>query len=338
MIEIDGSRGEGGGQILRTALGLSMLTGKAFHLAHIRAGRKIPGLRNQHLACVRAAKTVSHADSTGDFIGSDDLVFCPGDIACGDFAFDVGSAGSSTLVLQTILPALIQSSGRSDVEIKGGTHNTFAPPEHFFSRVFCPLLGRIGFAVDCTLGRYGFYPAGGGIIRAGIMRESQTKPLVLCDRGRLLSAHVRAIVSNLNEEIAKSESDAVARGLGLKNLQIHTESVESNGPGNVVMIELCHENVTEVFTGFGERGKHRDRVSGEAILEAREYISSGAPVGKHLADQLLIPLAIAKGGSFITLTPTLHTRTNAEIIKRFLDVEIVFEQKSADLCEITVHS
>jgi RNA 3'-terminal phosphate cyclase (ATP) len=336
MIEIDGSLGEGGGQILRTSLGLSALTGKSFHMTNIRAGREKPGLRKQHLACVRAARKITDARCSGDFVGSREIVFQPGRAIPGEYGFDIGSAGSGTLVLQTIIPPLLATNAVSTVTVTGGTHNTFAPPYHFLAKSFSPLLARIGLCLECDIERYGFYPRGGGIIRASVSRPGAPMRLHLTERGKLLTASVHAVVSNLSEEIARSEADTVARGLGLPGVRTSFESVESDGPGNAVMIELSYENVTEVFTGFGEMRKHRDRVAGEALAEALEYAATGAPVGKHLADQLLVPLAAERGGSFLTCEPTLHTRTNAIVVRMFMRAEIRIERAAGETYRITV--
>ncbi len=336
MVQIDGSFGEGGGQILRTALGLSLATGKAFRIYDIRAGRKNPGLRSQHLACVRAARTIGNAGCSGDSIGSRELEFHPGKVAHGSYSFDVGTAGSATLVLQTVIPALIATDGETAIEVTGGTHNAFAPPYDFFANAFSPLLRRIGITIRSSILKYGFYPAGGGRIEATVSGPANKEAFVLRERGNLVKAEARAVVANLGEDITDSEIRKVIEELDSQEILTSAERVRSAGPGNAVTITLAYESVTDVFTGFGERGKHRDSVAAEAIDEANAYISSGAPVGKHLADQLLVPLALGGGGCFVTSEPTLHTKTNAEVIRMFLDAGINMRPIDGDRFEITV--
>jgi RNA 3'-terminal phosphate cyclase (ATP) len=238
---------------------------------------------------VRAASAVGNSECSGDNLGSRDLVFHPGKTEPGSYSFDVGSAGSATLVLQTVLPPLLATNAKSAISVTEGTHNTFAPPFDFFAHTFSALLARIGIRIDSSIERYGFYPAGGGRITSSISRQDGNDPFVLVEQGKLVNAKVRAIVSNLPAEIAAAEAQLVIEELDAEEIESSIEKAASNGPGNVVMIELNYENVTEIFTGFGEKGKHRDEVAREAIDEANEYIDSGVPVGQHLADQLLIP-------------------------------------------------
>jgi RNA 3'-terminal phosphate cyclase (ATP) len=322
MITIDGSIGEGGGQILRTALALSLVTQQAFRIQNIRAGRQKPGLLRQHLTAVEAATKVGNATVDGAALGSKELVFKPAKIRPGDYRFAVGTAGSATLVLQTVLPALILGTESSRLKLEGGTHNPHAPPFDFLERAFLPLLNRLGPKVTANLDRAGFFPAGGGRFSVEITPVEKLQPLDLSDRGESKNRSARAIISNLSPGVANRELKVVSEKLGWARECLHVEEVESNGPGNALLMELAFENITEVFTGFGERGVLAETVAENVIQEVREYLASGVPVGEHLADQLLIPLALAGSGTFRTGKLSRHTRTNIEVISRFLPAQI----------------
>jgi RNA 3'-terminal phosphate cyclase (ATP) len=330
MITIDGSFGEGGGQILRTSLALSLVTGKPFRIERIRAGRKTPGLLRQHLTAATAASRIGCAAVSGANIGSQELTFEPGVLTPGQYSFAVGTAGSTTLVLQTVLPALLIAPGPTTLTLEGGTHNPFAPPFDFLVRSFIPLIERMGPKVEARLERPGFYPAGGGKIQVNVTPVGpgeHLRRLDLIDRGEVVARRARAVVANLPESIAERELDVVKRKLSWQKDWLAAESVEgSRGPGNVVMIEIEYRNVTEVFTGFGERGVRAEGVAEKAVKEARRYLGSEAAVGEYLADQLLLPMAMAGGGSFTTLPLSRHALTNIEVIGKFLDVEVEVSQ------------
>lgn len=336
MVTIDGSFGEGGGQILRTSLALSLVTGKPFRMERIRARRPKPGLRRQHLTAVRAATEVSQAEVEGAELGARDLVFVPGGVRPGEYRFDVGSAGSTTLVLQTVLPALMIAGGPSQLRLEGGTHNIYAPPVDFLEKAFLPILGRMGPKVEVNIERPGFYPVGGGRIRVGIQPEPRLRRVDLTERGRILRRAACGVVSRLPLHIAEREVDVVRRRMSWPAECVSTRQVESSGPGNVVTIEIHGEHVTEVFTGFGKVGVPAEKVAARAVREARRYLKAGVPVGEHLADQLLIPMALAGGGTFRTLAPSSHTTTNVETLGRFLDVSVRLEEVEKDVWEVAV--
>jgi len=324
MITIDGSFGEGGGQILRTSLGLSLVTGKPFHIVKIRAGRKQPGLLRQHLTAVTAASRVGCAEVTGASIGSTELTFSPQTILAGPYEFAVGTAGSATLVLQTVLPALLVADAPSTITLEGGTHNPFAPPFDFLARCFLPIINRMGAGVAAELERPGFYPAGGGRFQVTVTPASgKLKPLDLIERGDILNRRGRALVANLPINIARRELSVIASMMSWKDAWLEAETVENSaGPGNIVMLEIESSNVTEIFTGFGQRGLRAEAVAEQAVKEARQYLKSSAFAGEHLADQLVVPLAIAGGGSFTAVRLSRHMTTNVEIVRKFLDLGI----------------
>jgi RNA 3'-terminal phosphate cyclase (ATP) len=319
MLVLDGSQGEGGGQILRSALGLSLVTGTPFRIDDIRAGRQRPGLMRQHLASVLAAAAVGAAEVEGAEIGSRQLTFRPGVVRGGEFAFAVGSAGSVSLVLQTVLPALIVAAQPSQLLLEGGTHNPGGPPFDYLAQTYLPLLRRMGPDVTATLERPGFYPAGGGRLRIIIAPVSRLRPLDLEERGAIVGLRTRAVVANLPRVIGEREGAQLQKRLGWGEAS-HSidERPDSTGPGNVVMAEVRSEHLTEVFTAFGSRGVRAEAVANQLADEVDAYLATDVPVGPHLADQLPLLLALAGGGSFRTLALTLHTRTQLDVIPMFL--------------------
>jgi len=326
MLHIDGSHGEGGGQILRTSLALSLVTGQPFRLDKIRAGRQKPGLLRQHLTAVEAAKTVGTAEVIGAVLGSQTLEFRPSVVTPGNYRFAVGTAGSATLVLQTILPPLLTASGVSTLTLEGGTHNPFAPPFDFLARCFVPLIRRMGPGIELEMRCPGFYPAGGGEFHARIEPVKRLSEIELLESGEVQIRMARSIVSKLPPQIGERELVVVRDELGWSADECRIESVANPaGPGNVLLLELEAENVTAIFTAFGERGRSSEDVARQAITSARSWLSADVPVDEHLADQLLLPMALAGGGSFRTVKPSPHSMTNATIIERFLPIKIQFE-------------
>lgn len=326
MLVIDGSQGEGGGQILRTALALALVTGTPFRMERIRAGRPKPGLLRQHLTALKAAVAVGSADVEGAALGSEMIVFRPGLVKPGAYQFAVGTAGSTGLVLQTVLPPLLAADGPSTLTLEGGTHNPFAPPFEFLARAFLPLVARMGPKIEATLDRPGFYPAGGGQISVGISPVPKLDALVLLERGETTRRRARAVVANLSGRIAHRELRIVQEKLGWPADELEAVVLGgangARGPGNAIMLEIESEHVTEVFTGFGQVGVRAEAVAEQAIRDARGYLAAHVPVGVYLADQLLIPLALAGGGVFRTVPLSGHSTTNADVIGRFIGITI----------------
>ena len=337
MITIDGSQGEGGGQILRTSLALSLVTGQPFRMERIRAKRQKPGLLKQHLTAVEAAKTVGCAEVEGASLSSQTLEFRPGPVTPGNYRFAVGTAGSATLVLQTVLPALLTASGHSTLTLEGGTHNPMAPPFDFLAKCFMRLIHRMGPSVELELRRHGFFPAGGGRFHARIEPAKKLSRLDLLERGSVRSRQARILVSNLPEHVAERQLTVVRDELKWREDECTIEAVQYPvGPGNAVVLAIETEHVTGVFTGFGERGRPAEEVATSAVQAAKTWLEAGVPVDEHLADQLLIPLVLAGAGSLRTTKPSLHTTTNAEVIQRFLPVPIRLEQESELAWRVTV--
>lgn len=323
MLILDGSRGEGGGQILRTALSLSMCTGQPFRIEKIRARRKKPGLMRQHLTAVLASAQICDARIDGAHVGSTALEFTPGDVKPGKYEFAVGTAGSATLVLQTVLPALLRGKIESHLILRGGTHNPMAPPYHFLERSFVPLLVKMGAEITLSLTRHGFYPAGGGEFTAHITPTKILTPLTLHTRGARTAGYAESIVAGLPGHVAQRELETVGRLMGWGEDQLRIRGLSNDqGPGNALMITLEHEHVTEVVTAIGEKGVTSEAVAKKVVAIAREYSTSSAAVGEHLTDQLLLPMALSGGGEFTATAFSSHATTNAEVIRKFLPVEI----------------
>jgi RNA 3'-terminal phosphate cyclase (ATP) len=324
VIVIDGSEGEGGGQILRSALSLAVCTRQAFRIQRIRARREKPGLLRQHVTAVKAAAAISDARVDGCEVGSSTLTFEPRTLTPGEHSFNIGTAGSCTLVLQTVLFPLLTAAGSSSVRISGGTHNTAAPPFDFLARAFMPLVERMGARVELSLERYGFYPRGGGSIVAHVEPAARLTPVDIIERGARRRGYAEAYISAIPFHVAERELAVVARRLNWQPEQLKIRALPNDvGPGNVLGITLEHENVTEVFTGFGERGRTAESVAEHTVLQARDYLAHSAPVGPHLADQLLLPMALGGVRSFVTCAPTPHFMSNCNVIAAFTGKRIV---------------
>jgi RNA 3'-terminal phosphate cyclase (ATP) len=328
MIQLDGSQGEGGGQILRTALALSLCTEQPFRISNIRAGRQKPGLLRQHLTAVKAAEEISDATLSGAEMGSRELTFQPGKVAPGNYDFAVGTAGSATLVFQTVLPALLVGGKETTLRCRGGTHNPFAPPFDFLDRCFAPQVRKMGAGLELELVTPGFYPSGGGEFSARITPAKKLKRLSLLEAGPLKRHRIHIYLAHLAEEIGRRERALLIKHFPPDEILLHTDFPLTPGPGNAIVLEREHEHVTEIITSFGEKGVAVETVVSHLIEAHRTYLTSGAVVGDYLADQLLIPFALAGSGEFITGNPTSHAVTNAQTISKFLDRKINFREET----------
>lgn len=317
MIEIDGRMGEGGGQVLRSSLSLSALTGQAFRLRNIRAGRGKPGLLRQHLTCVRAAAAICGGTAVGDSLGSTELLFEPGAVRSGDWRSSIGSAGSASLVVQTVLPPLLLADAPSTVTVEGGTHNSAAPPASFLSDVFGP---HVGLSVELI--RWGFYPAGGGELRATITPGMY--PVDVLSRG-VVELHGHAATSGIAHRLGHRALGVFKHRLDLDRDHLHFHQVpQPVGPGFACWIEARFPEGREIFTAFGERRVEPEEHAQQALDEFLAWRDREVPVGEHLADQLLIPMAMF-GGRMRTGPLSLHARTNIEVIERFLPARFAVE-------------
>lgn len=362
-VEIDGSRGEGGGQILRTSLALSMLTGKPLRMRRIRAGRAKPGLRRQHLTCVQAAARLCNARVTGDRVSSQEIEFEPGPIGLGaaaadpgaappiELVIDIGTAGSTSLVVQTILVPAIASGAAVTARVIGGTHNPLAPPFDFLDRVFAPHLRAMGARVELSLDRYGFAVGGGapgkqdwhddvtphrGQLTVTVSAGGALRPIELLEAGEVTARRATAILARLPTHVGERELGVIRERLGFEQADCHILDVSSGGPANILMIEVEREGGRELVTRFGEKGLRAERVAQYACEEMEAFLRAGVPVGEHLADQLLLPLAVAGGGRFRCAPLSSHAITNIDTIGRFLDVPIRVEPEAGGTVVVSV--
>jgi RNA 3'-terminal phosphate cyclase (ATP) len=336
MIELDGALGEGGGQILRSALTLAMITGRSFRIRNIRANRAKPGLMRQHLVAVQAALQVCGGEATGAALGSQDLTFVPGPLRGGDYEFAIGTAGSCTLVLQTVLPALLKADKSSTLRLAGGTHNPMAPPVQFLQRAWCPRLAEMGARLDIRLERFGFYPAGGGVVEARVTPCAALRPHTWMARGEPRAAYAEAFVAGVPERVAQRELECVGRAMHWGEDQLLIRSLPAaQGPGNALMLTLDYEHATEVFTAFGAKSVTSEEVARQVAQRARQYLASQAAFAEYLADQMMLPLALAGGGGFTLDEVSMHARTNAQVIETFLPVRFTFDRSGGvDRCTV----
>jgi RNA 3'-terminal phosphate cyclase (ATP) len=337
VVRLDGSRGEGGGQILRTALTLSLLTGRSFRIEKIRANREKPGLRPQHRTAVEAAAELGDARVVGAAVGSRELSFAPADYEPRDLTIDIGTAGATGLVLQTLhLPMALRTQGAARVALVGGTFNPKAPAYTFLEATWRGYLWAFGMPLSLTMPAAGFYPRGGGRLEAWI-EPASPRPWIQVDRGPLRRIRVIAGVANLREEIAHRMRDRAIRRLEEVGLtaEVAIETVQWPSPGQGAALSLIAEHdgaIPATFVGLGARGKPSEAVADEAVdqLLAFEAVA-GAAVDPHSADQILLPLAFATGRSEFTVSEvTEHLRTNVHTIGAFLDRSIIIEEPEGE--------
>ncbi|MCB9551904.1 MAG: RNA 3'-terminal phosphate cyclase [Myxococcales bacterium] len=320
-VRIDGSVGEGGGQMLRSSLSLAALLGRPLAIENIRARRQKPGLLRQHLTAVRAIDAIC-GGVDGATLGARALRFTPGRPRAGSHHFAVGSAGSAVLVCQTVLPVLLGADGPSEVVFEGGTHNPMAPPFEFLDRVFFPALREMGVELEATLDRAGFYPAGGGRFTVRITPAAALRPFTRLDRAGDLHIEAWALSAHLPEHVGARELAAIRDAFDLPRHLCRNKTLPSPGPGNAVLIELRQGEAIELVSAFGEKRRPAEHVAADAIAQARTWLEATAPVGEHLADQLLLPMALA-GGAFRAGVWSLHAATNVDIIRAFLGPDAV---------------
>lgn len=324
LLQLSGE--SGGGQILRSALTLSAITGQAFRMTRIRSSRPKPGLMRQHLTCVKAAAEICDGAVDGAEIGSVELVFSPGKIRGGDYAFAIGTGGSTALVLQTLLPALLHAEAKSTLRIEGGTHNPMAPPFDFLEQCYLPILKSMGARAGVILERPGFMQAGGGILSATIEPVKKWKKLKLLERGEPVGTFGRVLHAHLPAEIASREIRAAASVLEWPREDILVEEAPTSpGPGSVILLGARFKKVCEISSSVASMGRSAESVGAAAAKGLRNYLASPAPVGVHLADQLLLPMALAGGGTFDTFATTNHMATNCALIENFLPLSFEIE-------------
>jgi len=330
FLELDGAEGEGGGQILRTALALSIASRTPFKIVNIRANRSQPGLRPQHVACVRAAASICNGQYKGGTVGSSVLVFEPGACRSGTYSFGVGTAGATSLVLHTVaLPLALFGQGESCVTITGGTHVPNSPSFDMLDGTWAPWMRRIGLEIALEMVRPGFYPRGGGQIEATIRPSPRLRGLNATAKVEIGTALTIAAVADLPEKIASTMARRMKHGLQKAGVESHgVERTWTNGPGAVAAVQFRQLPVPATFAAIGERGKPAEIVADEAVDEALRFRAAGWPVDEHSADQLLLPLAVAKEPSrFRVSHATRHLRTNAETIAKFIPARFEIDEE-----------
>lgn len=330
MIIIDGSQGEGGGQIFRTSLTLAMCLGQSVRIENIRGKRKRPGLLRQHLTCLRAAKEICSASVTGDEIGSPVVTFKPQEVKSGQYRFAIGSAGSTSLVFQAVLMPLLLAKGETELCLEGGTHNGMAPSFDFIQHCFIPVLNKMGFRVEASLEQYGFYPAGGGLWRVRIYPAKHIQPLVLDKVGKVLNKQAFATSARIPSHVTERELQQITKQCDLPEDHLHQQLVSSQGPGNIVSLRVTTSEITEVFESIGERDVSAERVANRAIKEMNRYLKAAVPVSEYLADQLILPMALCGGGQFRTLKPSQHLLTNIDLVRAMTGVKITVAENGKD--------
>ncbi|MEP0390960.1 RNA 3'-terminal phosphate cyclase [Erythrobacter sp.] len=318
MIKIDGSEGEGGGQVLRYAAALSLITGEPFTITNIRGGREKPGMMRQHVTSIEAAAAIGGAEVSGLAVGSSEITFHPGSVTPGEYHFAVGTAGATGLVLQTILVPLMLADSASRVVIEGGTHAMAAPPFEFIAKTLLPITAKMGPKVTAKLKRHGFFPRGGGRIVIEF-DPAPLRPIECVERGVLKSRKAEALVAGIASDIASRELSAMQKVLSdwPEDAFSARQLPADEGPGNALLIETEFENVTEIMSGFGKVGLPAEKLGKTAAKRAAGYLSSGAFAGPYLQDQLLLPFALARSGVFSTVKISQHTHTAIALIERF---------------------
>ncbi|MEM9215135.1 MAG: RNA 3'-terminal phosphate cyclase [Cyanobacteria bacterium P01_F01_bin.150] len=333
-IFIDGA--DGGGQILRSSLSLSIITGQPFHIRNIRGQRSNPGLRRQHLNCVTSAAMICGADVQGAELGSQELVFYPNELKPGTHTIDIGTAGSSILVAQTLFPALWNAETSSEILIIGGTHNRNAPTADYCQAVYLPAVRRLGIDADLTLVRHGFEPKGGGKITIRTSGQWTPQSHNFLERGTCRRQQIQVKLCHLDEEIAHREINAAAEVLGWNTKGTILNVNDGRGRGNAIALSVDFDNIQEQTLGIGVKGISAEKVARTAATEMVQYLNSGAVVGKRLADQLQIPLALIGKGSMLMPPVSNHFRTNARVIESFTGKTFRLEEKSNSSVLVTV--
>lgn len=325
LVEIDGSLGEGGGQVLRTSLALSLMTGRPVRIVNIRAGRKKPGLAAQHLQAVEASRAVCGGHVEGAALGSTEIALAPGDVVPGEYTFEIGTAGAASLVLHTLFLPLALAGGPSELVIRGGTHVAWSPSFHYLRDQWRPALALMGLDVEVEIRKAGYYPKGGGEILARIFHRSEVKPLKLSREPFPDAANVTVVSTRLPEHVARRQTDTARELLEKAGLEasVHVEEYDGVAPGTATHVRIAAGLLGGMFTSLGERGLPAEKVASRCVEQAVAFARSDGAVDKYLADQLVLPLALAEGSSeYTTNEITGHLVTNADVVSRFLPVNI----------------
>lgn len=342
-LQIDGNYGEGGGQILRTTLSLSCVLRKPVEIINIRKGRKIPGLQPQHLTSVNACKKISDAQVQGDSLQSLSLKFSPRETNGGDFTFDVAekkrSAGSTSLVLQTLFLPLSRCQVSSKIKVLGGTHVPWSPPFDYLREIFIPMVKKMEVQIELEINKWGWYPKGGGEVLYAAQPATKFSPLNLTERGKLLGLTGFSVISNLPDHIAdrqKNQAITILRDKGFSP-EIKIFHAPSIGQGTFFFLKAAFENSVAGFSALGEIGKRAEKVAEEACEEFLQFMQTRGAIDPHLADQLIPYLALADGTSTFTVSKlSKHLLTNIWVVKQFLQTQILVEGEEGKQGKVTI--
>ncbi|HXY61826.1 MAG TPA: RNA 3'-terminal phosphate cyclase [Nitrospirota bacterium] len=343
VVRIDGSYGEGGGQILRTSLALASALGRPLEIINIRKTRQKPGLQPQHLTSVLAAAAISRAHVEGAELSSTSILFLPGALLGGNYDFNVaekrGSAGSTSLVLQTIMLPLCFADQPANVTVHGGTHVPWCPTFHYLKFIFLPMLSRINAKIALDIKKWGWYPGGGGTVMARVIPCGEMVPIRIPNRGRLIRATGISAVANLPRDIAVRQRNRAVNALLEKGIDADMEIVDASSPGKgtLVFLKVESENSIAGFDALGAIGKRAEEVADEACQSFLTYVKEQAALDPHLADQIVPYLALARGDSvFTTSSITRHLLTNIWVVKQFLDADVQVTGKEGEAGQITI--
>jgi RNA 3'-phosphate cyclase len=340
LVEIDGSHGEGGGQVLRTSLALSLVTHRPLRITRIRAGRKKPGLAAQHLQAVEASRAICNGRVEGAALGSTEIALVPGDVVPGDYTFEIGTAGATSLVLHTLYLPLALAGGPSELVIRGGTHVAWSPSFHYLRDHWRPALALMGLDVEIVIRRAGYYPKGGGEILARIFHRDKVRAIKLHRESPPTTANVTIVTTRLPDHVAERQASTARKLLEQHGLKtgVETEAYDGIAPGTVTHVRIPVGEAGGMFTSLGERGLPAEKVAARAAEQAIAFAPSDAAIDKYLADQLILPLALAEGTSeYTTNEITEHLVTNADIVAQFLavDIDVVGEKGAPGRVTIT---
>ncbi len=346
MIEIDGSYGEGGGQILRTAVGMAALTGKPVRIFNIRANRPNPGMSHQHYHAVKAVAEMCDAECEGLEVGSTELVFRPGRVRGGEYEIDIGTAGSVTLLLQAVKLAALAADSTVEVEVRGGTDVKWSPPVDYEIHVHAHYLKRIGCEYELEVERRGHYPRGGGIVRARIEPVDRLKPLNAVEFGELEEvrgiSHCVRLPPHVAERQARAAAEVIERELGVEpDIEVETYPKHRDphkGPGSGIVLWAEDDQGNRIGAdALGEKGKPAEQVGREAAEELVERVKTGMALDENMGDQILPFLALADGESEYGVTRVdPHLTTNAWVVQKFLDVDIEVDGEEGEPAVVRV--
>lgn len=334
LLLIDGSRGEGGGQILRTTLSLAVLLRQPVEIRDIRVNRAKPGLRPQHLAAVRALAQIGDAQVSGDAIGSTALRFAPRGIRGGEHRFSIGTAGSVTLLSAAILPPLLFASTPSTVVIEGGTHVPLSPVFHYMNEILLPFLRGMGADISATLDRWGWYPRGGGACTLRITPCHGLRALQIPARGELRGLDLVLGLAGLPLHIVEREENRVRTHLREYDRMIRRrfDPAASPGQGNVLFLVGSYRHSRAGFSALGRKGKPAEQVADELCRQWLEFEAGSGSIDRYLADQIVLYLALASGDSYlVTERVTRHLTTNIGIIEHFLPVRFRLDEEDGSI-------